>query len=401
MIIGTSYFVGSIVMFAFTARYIYFEIKSLGVREMFRNRMVMLTLAGAISHVICFLTYPFYFFPTYGLEIGLPNDFFLSFDFYVSNLCLRFIFLMVGLLTHISLVYMRSKAVLQSSTFILNAMKVLVFLFFVTELTTTVLACVITSYTVNNITPVTLISAYEPISASVGVFFTLIDVISTIRFAGYVQSLKGSGRSLYLTNMEHMKKTSLIAKRGFVICFTALVSNAFYWGYYMVLKLGGEAWFVEYMILVNQVVWIVVIVLWMWLRMDLDLISEKLESKEAVLLPVSTKERKIKSAEEIKFLKTSKINGAAFGKSSLPDQSLYIRETYATQRPFPTNSLTMGRISPSNSSTLKERTVEQPSNSSSIIQLIGNQRKTSMLEATIPLKPLLSDDNKETVSTQS
>jgi hypothetical protein len=360
--IGISYFVAAGLMSAFTIRYIIFEIGVLGIRGVLKNKMVMLTSAGAISNAICYLSFPFYYFPLYRLDIGLPNAALQSKSFFISNLCLRDFFAFVVIMTHVALVYLRSKAVLQSySPKSLLILKVLALLCLLFEVASTVLGGVIVSIVGNGGSVTLLLLIAAPISDTAGVFLTAIDFLSTVSFARYVRSLKDSEKNILVNNLSHVKKTELIAKRGFIICFTSLLGIIFFWINSIALqKVNDGGLTVEYLNIFSQFTWLVIMVLWMRLKMDLDYIAQRSQSKEEVLLETTADKEKKPSAKISMGIKpfSPKYN-------KMKEQSVQIRET-AEQK---SNALSVasGRSSQSNSMVSSEHKglLEKPSNVSS------------------------------------
>eukprot|EP00475_Leptophrys_vorax_P026785 TRINITY_DN3802_c0_g1_i1.p1 TRINITY_DN3802_c0_g1~~TRINITY_DN3802_c0_g1_i1.p1 ORF type:complete len:306 (-),score=58.50 TRINITY_DN3802_c0_g1_i1:159-1076(-) len=266
LIIGNTYFVLVFATVVAVSYFIPFEIRSLGCRQLFKNRMVFLTLAAAISHALDMLLYTLEFFPMYGLEDRIFGRFA---QYSVIFAGISLFAQLVKFEVHVGLLYLRSKAVFEVHFRYIKTVKFLFCIFLLTMTVSVVLGWVAL---VSDSQAIDI--AFEVLSIISPALLTIVDFLSTFAFVGYVRNLYSDlQKDKFLAAQKtHLAKTEIIAKQGVVICFMSCVSVLFYWGFWIVISYVNDedgVW-TEFMLLMNQLFWTFVMVLWISLKINLD-----------------------------------------------------------------------------------------------------------------------------------
>jgi hypothetical protein len=256
--IGILYFVESSILFVNTAYFFAHQLKQAGsLKQMFVNKFVVLTSAGSSLYVL------FTLMDAIGFST-LPNSLAVGAIASISYL--------VTISCHVSLVYLRSKAIFLSGAYI-N-----VLLFSVLG----VVVCFALSGLVYIIYFITLSGASFIIAGGFGltggVFLSVVEVLSTFAFAKKISEVQ---KDLFkdtlksITIQVHEKQTYVIARRGFALCSVACLALAFIWSGY------GWLWWATQNGITNiqtfhWIFWVAsclittIMILWIWMKIEVD-----------------------------------------------------------------------------------------------------------------------------------
>eukprot|EP00475_Leptophrys_vorax_P043758 TRINITY_DN8519_c0_g2_i1.p1 TRINITY_DN8519_c0_g2~~TRINITY_DN8519_c0_g2_i1.p1 ORF type:complete len:295 (+),score=61.83 TRINITY_DN8519_c0_g2_i1:1067-1951(+) len=250
--------------------YAFYEIKSVGIHVIRKNQFVVVTFLGSVSLLISLS-----FFVAANF---IPN---LSNQGRIVLLAVNSVTLSASTICHVALVYLRSKAVFFASPGYTKIMRILMITFYMLACATAFLSIISDALVPP---PPEFVYTLEAIALTTAALLGTIDIISTISFGRYVQEVNSN-----LTKNSYMKhgqsnvaQTDLIARRGVLICFCSTLSVVFYWIYW------GLTWGTKDFMLVSAVAkvsdviyvfqqysFVVVMILWMYLKMELDGIVHK------------------------------------------------------------------------------------------------------------------------------
>eukprot|EP00475_Leptophrys_vorax_P004018 TRINITY_DN1236_c0_g1_i1.p1 TRINITY_DN1236_c0_g1~~TRINITY_DN1236_c0_g1_i1.p1 ORF type:complete len:306 (-),score=51.70 TRINITY_DN1236_c0_g1_i1:44-961(-) len=286
----------AVVFGCFLVYFVYFELKNnaSSLHTVITNKFVIITFVGGLSLLVNLICWSVYFFQAAEAtpQLWIQNLFDLAFA--------------ASAAAHITLVYLRSLPVFETSIKYLKIIQVLVISFYV-SITLAVILAIVANGMSQTTSPTYITSrVLAMISASL---LVLVDVVSTFSFGHYVYQTK------YLCHRSKeldQAKTELIASRGAFICICAIVSVTLFWvkmGGYAITDVSGQPQtphpYLDALVVPQQAFFLTTFVLWMRLKMDLDTINKT--PKQVIMSQVHL--LKSESLVETTFKLTSKLTG--------------------------------------------------------------------------------------------
>eukprot|EP00475_Leptophrys_vorax_P009944 TRINITY_DN16626_c0_g2_i1.p1 TRINITY_DN16626_c0_g2~~TRINITY_DN16626_c0_g2_i1.p1 ORF type:complete len:282 (+),score=55.63 TRINITY_DN16626_c0_g2_i1:127-972(+) len=255
LVLYTSFFFG----------YIAFEIRRHGSKKLMSNRFVLFTLAGTMTqwlYLISSVT-----LAALNLQNPIMND---QLEVGLSHL------LKLSYVTHIKLICLRTRAVFQSE----KSHEIFASASMTSFFASTLIAIVLQSFEDGSRTIfiVRLVAAF--VSSSL---LGIIDVVASVLFSRHVKTVSGA-------KFNKTRDTSLIiADRSLVITTTSCLDVLLYWTYWM-FYLFGPLQIATWIFFCHEAVALVVFVMWMALKVELDQVSRTAEAMDQ-----TTDRNKVKS----------------------------------------------------------------------------------------------------------
>jgi hypothetical protein len=299
----------------FIVRFIVVEVEHHGFSKLLRNIFVLTTIFGSVSSLAFMISYLFYFLPFSGLiSPGLTWPEFQA----VVGFCYIFMFLAVD--AHILLLYLRTGAVSVTSPKFLKFVKVLVGIYFASELASFVATIPLFIFSVNSTENLRANEAYEFLSILCGISMSLVDVLSAVSFALYVRSVNSSltGSQVSLVVNNKACQSNLIARSGLWIALIASLGTGFLAGRQLLTNQMFQFWCE---LGLSSVITIVAI-LWMILKIKIDLLGKQHEKN---LTANHKKDKLLASMADIKHPEKSKedVESSLSPRRSLSNASKY------------------------------------------------------------------------------
>jgi hypothetical protein len=268
-VLGVSHLVVSALSLVFIIRFSVFELNFYGLSSLCRKKFVSITFFGNIGFLVNSLSRGLgWLIYQYKVVNAIPSS-------GIALVVIGYFAFSASLAAHVALVFLRSKAVFETSTSFLKGMRYVVVLFYVVVYTTAFLASWDLIY--HSTASFLAFRTFSFLSmCSIG----FIDVVSTISFIQYIQqmnSLNDNKKTSFISNQVHVKQTDRIAQRSAVTCFLASTGLAFYIAG-AVAAIFVPSLTAEPVVVIQQFFFLTVMTLWMKLKMELDKIALTKES---------------------------------------------------------------------------------------------------------------------------
>jgi hypothetical protein len=249
--------------------FVVFEAKTHG-KSLLTNKFVMISIMGnaaCLLNLIFIIVELYQFTGQMSMQKGLID--------FSSTVCI-----LISLCAHISMVYLRSKAVFTgySKSFQLIKFCSILFLGCAVGTAVTSLTIVFAANDVNS-------SLFQIFTVSTGVFLGIVDMISTWSFANYVKEVYSTlGDTLLMKQQQHVKQSHIIARRGVVICCLSALSLFCYIFDVISTRVLVEMYplSVDFSFVTFQILLTTVMILWMWLKIELDRIDHMRKKASSV-----------------------------------------------------------------------------------------------------------------------
>jgi hypothetical protein len=248
----------------------HFEVKSHGFITSLKNRFVLITVVTGISTLVCQASSVLYFFSSTEL-LGT----FLTATEQSAILTLSNSFLFVSTSSHISLLYLRTEAVLISSPKILVTMKVLTSIYFIGAIGTFVLAIPLSLFSPDSKAYSYSFLVFEAISVASAFSMAAIDIVSAVSFWRFVQHINAAlqdSQTVLVVNKKS-RQTNLIARRGIWISLMSTSGICFF----VVHQIGiiTDTIIQNLLWLITTTTIVIVAILWMELKIRLELLAKQ------------------------------------------------------------------------------------------------------------------------------
>eukprot|EP00475_Leptophrys_vorax_P015811 TRINITY_DN2215_c0_g1_i1.p1 TRINITY_DN2215_c0_g1~~TRINITY_DN2215_c0_g1_i1.p1 ORF type:complete len:320 (+),score=57.36 TRINITY_DN2215_c0_g1_i1:235-1194(+) len=272
-VIGALYGCGACLLFIFVVLYVFIESRHHGVQVFWNNRFVTITFIGNCSLLLSLLYFSNVYFSLPGTDPILQTSLGVieNGGIFLFDMC------------QVALIYLRSQIVFRSSAGYVKVLKMMLVAFYVSDLFCAILFTIFAFYPATN----SLGIVYEVFAILSDTLLGVIDVMSTISFGRYVQGVNAALKQTTGGHeLVHQNQTKIIAKRSAVICANSFVTIVLYWCFWICIQVDGlsdhtRAVVVNSLYLVIIYQCILSAVLWMCLKIELDLIGSK-NSRTAV-----------------------------------------------------------------------------------------------------------------------
>eukprot|EP00475_Leptophrys_vorax_P023159 TRINITY_DN3159_c1_g1_i1.p1 TRINITY_DN3159_c1_g1~~TRINITY_DN3159_c1_g1_i1.p1 ORF type:complete len:286 (+),score=47.90 TRINITY_DN3159_c1_g1_i1:47-904(+) len=251
----TVYALGTVVLGLFLSAYVVFEIKTHGIALIMQNKYVRQTLLAASSFLVSMICYTILDFTTLPRTAELQILAGAAFSFSVSM--------------HVTLIYMRSQDVFASSLTYTKLVKGVLICLLVSSFFAVVFGAAI-NYSNNS-----LVFALYAVAALITALLSGgMHVISTVSFVRYVRAMNAHLRKhISAGSTNQLGLTDVIAKRSIRICWFALMSVTFFWLQFVVSYPSELS--LRIVQLIQQFFYMTTLILWMSLKVELDLIQKR------------------------------------------------------------------------------------------------------------------------------
>jgi hypothetical protein len=265
LVIGVIHLIGLAFLTCLTVFFTVFEIRNHGWKEFYSNPFVMVVLASSVSFITYISVYVSCFFLFYRLgPLSIDQR---TREQFQAVYGIPVVLALVG---HVQLLFSRSQAVFTTNWKFLKYMRIIMYIFNGLSLLVIIsllIFCVFPNPGTQGFNVASYIyDACAPSSAGV---LAVMDISSTISFGRYVHQVNSERKNGFVAIQEQVQQTEIIARRGVLIAATS--TTGFF--AFASQQIMGTPELHEWCVQLSTVFVIIVISLWMFLKMELDIMA--------------------------------------------------------------------------------------------------------------------------------